>query len=76
MMKLSCTFTKIPCVYTLLLYACIKQNEMVQHIYSLKTDNFEYRKPYLIQHKKARKRIFNKYNIVKCFQFNKVDFET
>ena len=60
----------------LLLYACIKQNEMVQHIYSLKTDNFEYHKPYLIQHKKARKIIFNKYNIVKCFQFNKVNFET
>ena len=45
-MKLSCTFTKMPCVYMLVLFECIKQNVMVQQsIYSLKTDTFEYHNP-------------------------------
>ena len=43
----------------LVLYACIKQTDMVQQsIYSLKTDTFEYHKLYLIQHKKAWQRIY------------------
>ena len=46
MMKLG--WTKYP-VYILWYYACIKETEMVQQrIYSLKIDNFEYHKSYLI----------------------------
>ena len=49
MMNLVAHLPKYP-VYTFWYYACIKQTEMVQQsIYSLKTDNLQFHKSYLIQ---------------------------
>ena len=61
-----------------MLYACIQETVMVQQsLYSLKTDTFENHKSYILSNIKKLGKVFvNKYNIEKCFQLNKTDFET